>query len=143
MKWIAKFLQLFFQLSCYRYELLTAPEFSNVKFNENNVIHKAFGVEFQKSIHFFAEPSVASNLYITFNHSPRLSFALSASKIKEKARVVALDLRGHGKSSTNNDVDLSIEVCACQTKLEGYAFQLRCSFVLALGMHFVSIVLLF
>ncbi|XP_011095618.1 protein phosphatase methylesterase 1 [Sesamum indicum] len=38
-----------------------------------------------------------------------LSFALSASKIKEKARVVALDLRGHGKSSTNNDVDLSIE----------------------------------
>ncbi|KAL0326426.1 UNVERIFIED_CONTAM: protein phosphatase methylesterase 1 [Sesamum radiatum] len=38
-----------------------------------------------------------------------LSFALSASKIKEKARVVALDLRGHGKSSTDNDVDLSIE----------------------------------
>ncbi|KAK4413431.1 protein phosphatase methylesterase 1 [Sesamum alatum] len=38
-----------------------------------------------------------------------LSFALSATKIKEKARVVALDLRGHGKSSTDNDVDLSIE----------------------------------
>ncbi|KAL0456294.1 UNVERIFIED_CONTAM: protein phosphatase methylesterase 1 [Sesamum latifolium] len=38
-----------------------------------------------------------------------LSFALSASKIKEKAQVVALDLRGHGKSSTDNDVDLSIE----------------------------------
>ncbi|KAK4391319.1 protein phosphatase methylesterase 1 [Sesamum angolense] len=38
-----------------------------------------------------------------------LSFALSASKIKEKARVVALDLRGHGKSSTDNDVNLSIE----------------------------------
>ncbi|XP_073132130.1 uncharacterized protein [Henckelia pumila] len=38
-----------------------------------------------------------------------LSFALSASKIKEKARVVALDLRGHGKSSTGNDLDLSIE----------------------------------
>ncbi|XP_058090080.1 uncharacterized protein LOC131236713 isoform X2 [Magnolia sinica] len=38
-----------------------------------------------------------------------LSFALAASKIKEKARVVAMDLRGHGKSSTDNDVDLSIE----------------------------------
>ncbi|XP_020110551.1 protein phosphatase methylesterase 1 isoform X2 [Ananas comosus] len=38
-----------------------------------------------------------------------LSFALSASKIKEKARVVAMDLRGHGKSSTENDSDLSIE----------------------------------
>lgn len=38
-----------------------------------------------------------------------LSFALSASKIKEKARVVAMDLRGHGKSSTENDIDLSIE----------------------------------
>lgn len=40
----------------------------------------------------------------------RLSFALAASKIKEKARVVAMDLRGHGKSSTDNDLDLSIEV---------------------------------
>ncbi|KAM1316414.1 hypothetical protein ACFX13_020213 [Malus domestica] len=38
-----------------------------------------------------------------------LSFALSASKIKEKARVVAMDLRGHGKSTTANDTDLSIE----------------------------------
>ncbi|KAB1210956.1 Protein phosphatase methylesterase 1 [Morella rubra] len=38
-----------------------------------------------------------------------LSFALAASKIKEKARVVALDLRGHGKSVTDNDLDLSIE----------------------------------
>ncbi|RXH92498.1 hypothetical protein DVH24_033394 [Malus domestica] len=38
-----------------------------------------------------------------------LSFALSASKIKEKARVVAMDLRGHGKSTTENDTDLSIE----------------------------------
>ncbi|XP_075496597.1 uncharacterized protein LOC142533648 isoform X1 [Primulina tabacum] len=38
-----------------------------------------------------------------------LSFALSASKIKEKARVISLDLRGHGKSSTGNDLDLSIE----------------------------------
>ncbi|XP_075496598.1 uncharacterized protein LOC142533648 isoform X2 [Primulina tabacum] len=32
-----------------------------------------------------------------------------ASKIKEKARVISLDLRGHGKSSTGNDLDLSIE----------------------------------
>lgn len=38
-----------------------------------------------------------------------LSFALSACKIKEKARVVAMDLRGHGKSSTENEVDLSVE----------------------------------
>lgn len=38
-----------------------------------------------------------------------LSFALSANKIKEKARVVAMDLRGHGKSTTENDTDLSIE----------------------------------
>ncbi|XP_057993614.1 uncharacterized protein LOC110633424 isoform X2 [Hevea brasiliensis] len=38
-----------------------------------------------------------------------LSLALSASKIKEKARVVAIDLRGHGKTSTENDLDLSIE----------------------------------
>lgn len=38
-----------------------------------------------------------------------LSFALAAGKIKEKARVVAMDLRGHGKSSSENDIDLSIE----------------------------------
>nr|GMD66597.1 protein phosphatase methylesterase 1 [Ipomoea batatas] len=38
-----------------------------------------------------------------------LSFALAASKMKEKARIVAMDLRGHGKSSTENEVDLSIE----------------------------------
>lgn len=52
---------------------------------------------------------------ITFS---RLSFAQSASKIKEKARIVALDFRGHGKSVTENDLDLSIEVCACQTVTE-------------------------
>uniref|UniRef100_A0A2N9I7Q9 Protein phosphatase methylesterase 1 n=1 Tax=Fagus sylvatica TaxID=28930 RepID=A0A2N9I7Q9_FAGSY len=38
-----------------------------------------------------------------------LSFALAASKIKEKARVVAMDMRGHGKSSADNELDLSIE----------------------------------
>jgi protein phosphatase methylesterase 1 len=38
-----------------------------------------------------------------------LSFALSAGKIKEKARVVAMDLRGHGKSSTENEFDLSLD----------------------------------
>lgn len=38
-----------------------------------------------------------------------LSFALAAIKIKEKVRIVAMDLRGHGKTSTQNDVDLSIE----------------------------------
>lgn len=40
----------------------------------------------------------------------RLSFALVASKIKEKARVVAMDLRGHGKSVSENELDLSLEV---------------------------------
>ncbi|KAF5727075.1 hydrolase family protein [Tripterygium wilfordii] len=38
-----------------------------------------------------------------------LSFALSAEMIKEKARVVSMDLRGHGKSTTENDLDLSVE----------------------------------
>ncbi|CAK9142832.1 unnamed protein product [Ilex paraguariensis] len=38
-----------------------------------------------------------------------LSFALAASKIKQKARVVAMDLRGHGKSSSESELDLSIE----------------------------------
>lgn len=33
-----------------------------------------------------------------------------ASKIKEKARVVAMDLRGHGKSVSENELDLSLEV---------------------------------
>lgn len=41
----------------------------------------------------------------------RLSFALAASRMKDKARVVAKDLRGHGKSTTSDDLDLSIEVC--------------------------------
>lgn len=40
----------------------------------------------------------------------RLSFAISTRVIKEKARVVAMDLRGHGKSSTENEIDMSIEV---------------------------------
>ncbi|KAK4788317.1 hypothetical protein SAY86_019636 [Trapa natans] len=38
-----------------------------------------------------------------------LSFALAASKIKEKARVVAMDLRGHGKSCTEDEIGLSID----------------------------------
>ncbi|XP_078433361.1 esterase/lipase/thioesterase family protein [Wolffia australiana] len=38
-----------------------------------------------------------------------LSFALSASKIKKSARVVAMDLRGHGKTTTDDELDLSIE----------------------------------
>ncbi|KAJ4761771.1 Protein phosphatase methylesterase 1 [Rhynchospora pubera] len=38
-----------------------------------------------------------------------LSFGLAASKLKEKAHVAAMDLRGHGKSSTDNDLDLSID----------------------------------
>ncbi|XP_068648307.1 uncharacterized protein [Aristolochia californica] len=38
-----------------------------------------------------------------------LSFALAASKMKEKARVAALDLRAHGQTTTDNDLDLSID----------------------------------
>lgn len=38
-----------------------------------------------------------------------LSFALAAGKLKQKARVVAIDLRGHGKSETDDDTDISIE----------------------------------
>ncbi|XP_003579844.2 protein phosphatase methylesterase 1 [Brachypodium distachyon] len=38
-----------------------------------------------------------------------LSFALAANRIKEKSHVVAMDLRGHGKSTTSDDLDLSIE----------------------------------
>ncbi|CAM6113999.1 unnamed protein product [Calypogeia fissa] len=38
-----------------------------------------------------------------------LSFALVAGKMKHKVRVVALDMRGHGLSRTNNDDDLSTE----------------------------------
>ncbi|XP_022925365.1 protein phosphatase methylesterase 1 isoform X2 [Cucurbita moschata] len=35
--------------------------------------------------------------------------AILAGIIKEKARVVAMDFRGHGKSSSENDLDLSVE----------------------------------
>lgn len=38
-----------------------------------------------------------------------LSFALVAGMMKEKVRVVAMDLRGHGLSQTDNDTDLSTE----------------------------------
>jgi hypothetical protein len=38
-----------------------------------------------------------------------LSFALVAGKMKHKVRVVALDMRGHGLSRTDNDDDLSAE----------------------------------
>jgi len=43
--------------------------------------------------------------------SLRLSFAVAARQMKDKARVVAMDLRGHGKSTTSDDLDLSIDVC--------------------------------
>jgi protein phosphatase methylesterase 1 len=39
----------------------------------------------------------------------RLSFALVAGKMKEKVRVVAMDARGHGLSSTEDDSDLSAQ----------------------------------
>lgn len=69
----------------------------------------------------------------------RLSFALSASKIKAKARVVAMDLRGHGKSSTNNDLDLSIEVWIFYLNEigKGYAWLFWLTFILML-LHFFS-----
>ncbi|PON72580.1 Protein phosphatase methylesterase [Trema orientale] len=38
-----------------------------------------------------------------------MEVVILASKIKEKARVVAMDLRGHGKSTSENDLDLSVE----------------------------------
>ncbi|GLJ31087.1 hypothetical protein SUGI_0622230 [Cryptomeria japonica] len=38
-----------------------------------------------------------------------LSFALAAGNMKQKARVVAMDLRGHGKSHSDNEIDMSIE----------------------------------
>lgn len=52
-----------------------------------------------------------SHWYVYSSIFLRLSFALAANQIKGKARVVAMDLRGHGKSSTSDDLDLSIEVC--------------------------------
>ncbi|KAF7150080.1 hypothetical protein RHSIM_Rhsim02G0145500 [Rhododendron simsii] len=55
------------------------------------------------------ESTTCLPLYMITIYLLRLSFALAASKIKEKARVVAMDLRGHGKSSTENELDLSIE----------------------------------
>ncbi|KAJ9562898.1 hypothetical protein OSB04_008058 [Centaurea solstitialis] len=55
---------------------------------------------------YFATQKVKSVVLQTI---PRLSFAISARLIKEKARVVAMDLRGHGKSSTENEIDMSIE----------------------------------
>jgi protein phosphatase methylesterase 1 len=38
-----------------------------------------------------------------------LSFALAAGKLKQKVRVVAMDLRGHGNSQTDDETDISIE----------------------------------
>lgn len=45
-----------------------------------------------------------------------LSFALIAGKMKEKVRVVAMDMRGHGQSKTSDDTDLSAET-QCQDVL--------------------------
>ncbi|KAG0574750.1 hypothetical protein KC19_VG287800 [Ceratodon purpureus] len=45
-----------------------------------------------------------------------LSFALIAGKMKEKVRVVAMDMRGHGLSKTTDDTDLSAET-QCQDVL--------------------------
>lgn len=52
----------------------------------------------------------------------RLSFAISARIIKEKARVVAMDLRGHGKTSTENEIDMSIEVYSLNCSIPFFFF---------------------
>ncbi|KAG0620353.1 hypothetical protein M758_4G209600 [Ceratodon purpureus] len=45
-----------------------------------------------------------------------LSFSLIAGKMKEKVRVVAMDMRGHGLSKTSDNTDLSAET-QCQDVL--------------------------
>jgi len=45
-----------------------------------------------------------------------LSFALIAGKMKEKVRVVAMDMRGHGLTKTSDNTDLSAET-QCQDVL--------------------------
>jgi protein phosphatase methylesterase 1 len=42
-----------------------------------------------------------------------LSFALVAGKTREKVRVVAMDARGDGLSSTEDESDLSAEAWCC------------------------------
>lgn len=66
-------------------------------------------------MHSYIFNILAKMIYLS--HFGRLSFALAASKMKEKARVVAIDLRGHGKSSAENDIYLSIEVYTISTIL--------------------------
>lgn len=70
---------------------------------QNQILHYFLNSDFLKEV-------------INWIHFGRLSFALSTSKIKEKARVVAMDLRGHGKSSSENDLDLSVEVQIINTR---------------------------
>ncbi|CAN1797705.1 Protein phosphatase methylesterase 1, partial [Linum perenne] len=55
------------------------------------------------------KPPVSAFASVPDRPASQLSFALSAAQIKEKARVVAMDMRGHGKTATENDLDLSIE----------------------------------
>ena len=40
----------------------------------------------------------------------RLTFAVAAKEMKEKVQLVAVDLRGHGLTTTDNDHDLSAQV---------------------------------
>ncbi|XP_074378385.1 uncharacterized protein LOC141719921 isoform X2 [Apium graveolens] len=59
-------------------------------------------------------PPIQSFMYIRQEKKDQLFFVcmevvILARKIKQEARIVAMDLRGHGKSSTENDLDLSIE----------------------------------
>lgn len=48
-------------------------------------------------------------MLVYFGCCGRLSFALVAGKMKEKVRVVAMDMRGHGLSKTSDDTNLSAE----------------------------------
>lgn len=79
-------------------------------------------IEFRNSYYFLQRP-LLHHIFLLFDyffHS--LSFAPSVSIVKEKARVVALVFRGHEKSSTENDLDLSIEVCAYKSKQSGTCY---------------------
>ncbi|EFJ23678.1 hypothetical protein SELMODRAFT_415578 [Selaginella moellendorffii] len=49
--------------------------------------------------------------------SSGLSFALSARMLKEKVKVAAMDMRGHGSTRTSDDLDLSAETL-CQDVLD-------------------------
>lgn len=46
----------------------------------------------------------------TWHLCSRLTFAVAAKEMKDKVQVVAVDLRGHGLTTTDSDNDLSAQV---------------------------------